>query len=930
LTLRLDGPRPRSTTVLRLARFSLAAFAIFLAAGQARAQFQQPLVFSSGGAVMVRDDTTGVLTPTAGSPFPATNTTLTIDIKGRYLFGIGVNSIHMYAITDATAGAYQEVANSPFASLNTNEPIFIAVEPTGNYIAVVNAVGPSQYQASAETFQISPDASGGPALIPVPGSFTPLDSNVIGVSQPAASAAAFYLYLGPTFTTIPNFTKGEELNAVSVDPVTGLLQGISSANFDTSTARCYASDPQGRYVVTGSGEFEGVVDLMGIDGKFPGASLPLPSSTFPQSAWVDSTGTFLYLVTVSSSGLGPVQIYSLNLQTNALSETASSPLPNATFVPPYQPDPTGPFNYGFPPTANTISAFTVDPVTGYFIAAPDSPFSVLGAGELTFSVVAGQQGASGPSVQILPATLSLGTAQIGSPSMPQMIMLKSNGAEALSVNSIAVSGPDASEFAESDTCQTPAVLQPNNFCAVSITFTPTSAGAQSATVNITDNAPGSPQAVQLTGLGVAPPPPAPAVTITPNPAIFATIMQGTASAPMSIAVANSGNATLHISTLLIGGSNPGDFTNPSSNCSGAALAAGASCAISVTFAPLAAGQRSETIMLSDDAPNSPQTIAVQGDATAAPAPAVAIAPSPAIFAATTQGTASSPMKITVTNSGTLTLHISSAVIGGANSSDFTNPASNCSGAALAPNTSCAVSVTFTPLNAGQRMETVTLTDDAPNSPQIISVQGDATPAISVGPASNGSTTATVTAGATALYQLQITPGANYSGTIALGCSGAPLAAACQLPATIQVSSGAPAAFTVMVTTTGAAAQTPPLSPRTRLTPPHPDPRVVFPAEILLLFILLWWSLIGRRVFDQLPPLRARLRYGFAFAAVLTAVSLASVFSGCGGGATTAAVQPVQTVITPQGTSIITIMPSANGVSGQPLQLSPVQLTLTVN
>ena len=73
----------------------------------AQAQFQQPLVFSSGGAIVVRNDQTGALTPVSGSPFPATNQTLTLDVKGRYLFGIGVNSIHMYAITDSNTGAYE-------------------------------------------------------------------------------------------------------------------------------------------------------------------------------------------------------------------------------------------------------------------------------------------------------------------------------------------------------------------------------------------------------------------------------------------------------------------------------------------------------------------------------------------------------------------------------------------------------------------------------------------------------------------------------------------------------------------------------------------------------------------------------------------------------------------------------------------------------
>jgi hypothetical protein len=78
----------------------------------ARAQLQQPLVFSSAGAVASRNDQTGALTPVSGSPFTATNQSLVIDVQGRYLFALGTNSIRMFQISDATTGAYQEVTGS--------------------------------------------------------------------------------------------------------------------------------------------------------------------------------------------------------------------------------------------------------------------------------------------------------------------------------------------------------------------------------------------------------------------------------------------------------------------------------------------------------------------------------------------------------------------------------------------------------------------------------------------------------------------------------------------------------------------------------------------------------------------------------------------------------------------------------------------------
>ena len=806
--------RPHSPFIARLAaRFVLALAAATLLSAAAFAQFTQPLVFSSNGAVVVRDDSTGALTPVAGSPFVSNSNVLAIDVQGRYLFGIGSNSIRMFVITDSSTGAYQEVANSPFASPNTNTPIFIAVEPTGNYIAVVNQIGPSTQQAGAETFQISPNASGGPALIPVTNSYTILDSTVVGVSQPANSAKEFYLYLGPQFPTVPNFPDGEELDFVSIDSQTGLLLGISSANVTNSTARSYAADPQGRYIITGHGEYEGLIQIWGI-GKDAGTTggISLGVTVFPGDLWVDSTGTFLYART-SPAVDAPVHIYSLNTQTFALTETASSPLPGATTVPSYQPDPTGPFNYGCPcPSPNTLSALTVDPVTGYFVQTANSPFTIPGVGSLTFSIVPGSQGISGPSIQIAPTNLSLGTLQVGTPSTPQMITLTSNGAEALSINSIVVSGADASEFLETDTCQTPAVLQPNKFCSVSITFTPASPGPQSATLMITDNAPGSPQSVSLSGAGVAPPPPAPVATIASNPANFATITQGTTSSPMTITLTNTGNATLHISSVVVGGNNPGDFANAPSNCSGAALAANAACTFSVTFAPLAAGQRTETI---------------------------------------------------------------------------------------------------------------TVSDDAANSPQLINVAGFANPAAVVAPAPTGSTTASVTPGATAQYQLQITPGANFSGAISLLCSGAPLGAVCQLPSTVQVTNGAAAMFTVMITTSGGA-----MLPPASFTPWNIPPRLLYPAASLFLFVgFLAVLFLGRRTSFQPFAIHRRLPITVAAAcATLAFATLVALAAGCGGNAAPAP----PPLITPQGTSNIVVTPSAKSASGQTLLLAPIQLTLTVN
>jgi Putative Ig domain/Abnormal spindle-like microcephaly-assoc'd, ASPM-SPD-2-Hydin len=117
------------------------------------------------------------------------------------------------------------------------------------------------------------------------------------------------------------------------------------------------------------------------------------------------------------------------------------------------------------------------------------------------------------------------------------------------------------------------------------------------------------------GGGGTPPPPAaaPAVAFTPTSLTFAAQAIGTTSAPQSITVTNTGNAGLFINSAAV--PNTLDFTEVSDGCSGLTLAAGTSCSVSITFSPTLSGTRSAAFTLTDNAPNSPQTVALTGSGT---------------------------------------------------------------------------------------------------------------------------------------------------------------------------------------------------------------------------------------------------------------------------------------------------------------------------
>jgi FlaG/FlaF family flagellin (archaellin) len=136
---------------------------------------------------------------------------------------------------------------------------------------------------------------------------------------------------------------------------------------------------------------------------------------------------------------------------------------------------------------------------------------------------------------------------------------------------------------------------------------------------------------------------------------------GARSAAQSIKVSNSGTAALSISKITIGGTNPGDFAQ--TNTCGSSVAAGGSCAISVTFAPTAAGTRSASVSVSDDASGSPQTVPLSGTGTTVSA---GFLPASLNFASHIVGARSAVQNIKVSNSGTAAPSIGKITVGGTN------------------------------------------------------------------------------------------------------------------------------------------------------------------------------------------------------------------------------------------------------------------------
>ena len=138
-----------------------------------------------------------------------------------------------------------------------------------------------------------------------------------------------------------------------------------------------------------------------------------------------------------------------------------------------------------------------------------------------------------------------------------------------------------------------------------MTFTPSASGTRTASLNITDNASGSPQAVSLTGTGNGP-----VASLSAASLSFGNQPYDATSAAQTLTLSNIGNAALTITSLAITGTNASEFAQ--TNTCGSSVAAGANCVIAVIFTPSGLGTRTAALSISDNASGSPQAVPLSG------------------------------------------------------------------------------------------------------------------------------------------------------------------------------------------------------------------------------------------------------------------------------------------------------------------------------
>lgn len=485
--------------------------------------------------------------------------------------------------------------------------------------------------------------------------------------------------------------SGSGLNSISVDSGGSVFLGGGGARIVDNMAAVLTSSgnvgPIGSYYVFGVTPVRLPTPRPSAIGFFP--------STLDFSQNVGTTGS--QPITLANFGGSPLDLGSISAS-GGFSETNNCPsrLTGGS---------TCTVTVSFTPPAS-------GPVTGALNVTDDSG----NAGAAQAVTLTGEGAA--PAATVTPGSLTFSSQVLNTASNARNVTLLNNGTGPMQVTSVTATGP----FSQTNSCGS---LAPGFSCTIAVTFTPTVLGSASGTLTLNDNA--GTQTVTLSGTGSAP------VSLSTTSLDFGTVAVGNASAAKTVTLTNRGAVALTFTSIATSGTG---FAVASNTCvSGVAI--GASCSVGVTFTPAATRSVTGALTFTDNGASSPQTATLTGSGSAP----VTLSASSLSFNTVVVGSASSARTVTLTNRQTVSLSFSGLAV----SAGFAI-ASNTCGTGIGAGANCTVGVTFSPTATGATTGTLTFTDNAGNSPQMVSLTGTGSAPVTL--SSSSLSFGTVTVGTT--------------------------------------------------------------------------------------------------------------------------------------------------------------------------------------
>jgi hypothetical protein len=198
----------------------------------------------------------------------------------------------------------------------------------------------------------------------------------------------------------------------------------------------------------------------------------------------------------------------------------------------------------------------------------------------------------------------------GATSAAQIVTVTNTGNSDAVLTSYAFTGTNPGDFSIDPTttsCLLTAgsTLYAGGTCQIGVLFKPAATGTRTANLVFLDNTVTNSNTVEVVGSSTAPSP-----SFVPGAVSFpATTPSETTTIPVTLT--NTGNVDLEVSNIALSGANASAFSF-TGDCAGGSIKPGSSCSLSVSFKPSSTGSYSAALNVSDNAPNSPQSVAVSG------------------------------------------------------------------------------------------------------------------------------------------------------------------------------------------------------------------------------------------------------------------------------------------------------------------------------
>lgn len=221
----------------------------------------------------------------------------------------------------------------------------------------------------------------------------------------------------------------------------------------------------------------------------------------------------------------------------------------------------------------------------------------------------------------------------------------------------------------------------------------------------------------------------PAIASLPASLAFGVWPVQSAGSEQVLAVRNEGIAPLNIRDAVVAGSHASDFTVTSNGCAAGPTLPNQACQITLRFRPAASGERRATLILADDANDSPQSVPLTG--TGKERADLTIFPPELNFADQAAGAVSDGQPVTLTNIGHAPVTVSDIALSD-ESSSYEMDAGSCRGATIAVGQSCTVTVRFKPADIGNRTARLVIRDSSGDDSHQVPISGNGTVTPSAG------------------------------------------------------------------------------------------------------------------------------------------------------------------------------------------------------